>query len=172
MFVVKSWQIFYGIWYVPLKYNTSYFAFSMFAVLIIDKCLWIGALQCLVPWKICLLAHFPWQMLQFGNSIEVHPLQLTNACFRRMDIIAIASSQHCQTCSLTFQVCLLSLQSSPPTWKVKEHVLHKVLLCSNLETLIYEYCSLTNVCCKITTNFLWDMLCSTEVEHVLLGCLW
>ena len=63
-------------------------------VLIIDKCLQIGALQCLVPWKICLSAHFPWQMLQFGNSNEVHPPQLTNAHFRRMDIIAIASLQH------------------------------------------------------------------------------
>ena len=63
-------------------------------VLIIDKCLWIGALQCLVQWKILLSAHFPWQMLQFGNSNDVHPPQLTNTPFRRMDIVAITSSQH------------------------------------------------------------------------------
>ena len=82
----------------------------MFAVLIIDKCLQIGALQCLVPWKIRLLAHFPWQMLQFGNSNDVNPPwlantrfwriddvnppQLTNTHFWRMDIVAIAELLH------------------------------------------------------------------------------
>ena len=79
-------------------------------VLIIDQCLQIGALQCLVPWKIRLSTHFPWQMLQFDNSNDVNPPQLTNACFQRIDdvnppqlanalfwridIVAIASSQH------------------------------------------------------------------------------
>ena len=71
-----------------------YFAFSMLVVLIIDKHLRIGALQCLVPWKIRLLAHFPWQMLQFGKSNGLRPLRIANPCFRRMDIVAIASSQH------------------------------------------------------------------------------
>ena len=63
-----------------------------------------------MPWKIRLLARFPWQMLQFGNSNDgnppqlanarfrsidnVNPPQLTNAHFPRIDIVAIASSQH------------------------------------------------------------------------------
>ena len=167
MFVVKSWQIFYGIWYVPLKYNTSYLGLDCYMVLIIDKHLQIGALQCLVPWKIRLLAHFPWQMLQFGNSNYVNPPQLPNAHFRRIDdvnppqltnhrfwriddvnppqlafrgltLLLLPHCNICQTCSLTFQVCLLSLRSSRQTWKVREHVWHKVLLCSNPETLIYS----------------------------------
>jgi len=58
-----------------------------------------------------------------GLTISILLSSLTLA-FRGLTSLPLPHHNICKTCSLTFQV--------------REHVLHKVLFCSNLKTLIYS----------------------------------